>query len=253
MVDPQIPTRDEYGRRWRPVIGAVALLLVVVIGGVVWFLSGDAPGAVDITSAVEQAEGGASEQQASDSAADGDTWTVDTSVGEFSIAESTGTFVGVRVDEELASVGATTAVVRTPEVSGTVVLDGTTLTAADIEADFTALVSDESRREDAVQRALHTDTYPRATFMLTEPVELGALPTADEPVEVTATGELTINNVTDTVDVPLQVAMVDDVAVITGTFDITFADYDVEAPTAPVVVSVEGSGTVELQLFLTQA
>ena len=40
-------------------------------------------------------------------------WTVNTSIGEFSYEDSTGTFVGFRVDEELAGIGSTTAVGRT--------------------------------------------------------------------------------------------------------------------------------------------
>ena len=42
------------------------------------------------------------------------TWTVDTSIGEFSFEDSTGTFVGFRVQEELCGIGSTTAVGRTP-------------------------------------------------------------------------------------------------------------------------------------------
>jgi polyisoprenoid-binding protein YceI len=178
---------------------------------------------------------------------------VDPSVGTFSLTESTGTFVGVRVDEELSSIGATTAVMRTPDVTGTVELDGTTLVAASFEADFTTLVSDESRRDGAVQRALETDTYPTATFVLTEPVELDALPQPDSPVSTTAVGELTVHGVTNTVEVPLDVAIADGVTVVTGSFDITLSDYGVTAPTAPIVLSVADTGTVELQLYLTPA
>lgn len=245
-------------RRRRTTIGAVAaggLLLALLAAGALWFF-GDAPSAVDITDAVDQAgtaTGGDVAGATDDATAGGAIWTVDTAVGEFSVTESTGTFVGVRVDEELANVGATTAVIRTPVVDGTITLDGTTLTSAEIVADFTALVSDESRRDNAVQRALDTDAHPTAAFTLTDPVELDALPTADEPVEVTAPGELTINGVTNAVEVPLQVAVVDGVAVVTASFDVAFADYDVAAPTAPIVLSVADSGTVELQLFLTQA
>ena len=59
-------------------------------------------------------------------------WTVDTSVGQFSFEDSTGTFVGFRVSEELSGIGSTTAVGRTPAVSGTMTIDGTTLTATNI-------------------------------------------------------------------------------------------------------------------------
>jgi polyisoprenoid-binding protein YceI len=234
----------------------IALLTVIVLlslvgAGAVWFLSGDAPASVDISAAVEQvapAPGSSSSQASGDG-----TWTVDTTVGTFSVTESTGTFVGVRVDEELANIGATTAVVRTPAVAGTIALEGTTLSAATIEADLAQLVSDEPRREMAVHRALDTQTHPTATFDLTDPVQLDALPTADAPVEAIATGELTIAGVTNRVEVPLQAALVDDVAVVTASFDVTFADYGVQVPTAPIVVSAEDHGTVELQLFLTRS
>ena len=198
---------DRPERHRRRVIGAVvtALALLLVAGGTLGFFSGDAPAAVDITSAVGQAGTSSDEPDSAgtDGSASDGTWVVDTSVGEFSITDSTGTFVGVRVDEELANVGATTAVIRTPEVDGT--------------------------------------------------IELDALPTADDPVNATATGELTINGVTNTVDVPLQIAMTDGVAVVTGTFDVTLADYGVQAPSAPIVLSVADTGAVELQLFLTPA
>lgn len=143
--------------------------------------------------------------------------------------------------------------IRTPDVAGTIALDDTTLQQADVAADLTALVSDESRRDGAVQRSLGTDANPTATFVLTEPVDLGTLPTADDPASVVATGDLTVNGVTNPVDVPLDVVVTDDVAVVTGAFDVTLADFGVSAPSAPIVLSVADTGTVELQLFLTPA
>ncbi|MDE0237453.1 MAG: hypothetical protein OXN95_09545, partial [bacterium] len=44
----------------------------------------------------------------------GGQWIVDMSIAEFNYDESAGTFVGFRVEEELASIGSTTAVGRTP-------------------------------------------------------------------------------------------------------------------------------------------
>src|SRR6478736_5463144 len=80
---------------------------------------------------------------ASTSSSDGisGTWNVDTSVG--SISDGTGTFVGYRVKEELATVGAQEAVGRTAAVTGSMTIDGTTITAVDITADLTQLQSDE--------------------------------------------------------------------------------------------------------------
>ncbi len=260
---PRVSSSPSARRGQRVALIGVGVILTIAIGGAAWFLVGDAPDEVDISAATaEIAEDGATgpAEPTAETAADtggapegvDGTWVVDTSVGGFSVTESTGTFVGVRIAEVLANIGETTAVARTPDVSGTVTLEGATLTAADITANLTTLVSDESRREPHIQRALDTATYPTATFKLTEPVDLGTLPTADSPVEVTATGELTIAGVTNTVEVPLQAAMVDDIAVVTGSFDIAFGDYGVQVPSAPVVVSVDDAGTVELQLYLTR-
>lgn len=252
--DPAAPTtRSGPRRRWVVVAGVAAALLLLAVAGAAWLLTRDAPAAVDIADAVDQADTATPPATADDATADEGRWVVDTTVGTFSVTESTGTFVGVRVDEELATVGATTAVIRTPEVAGTIALDDTTLEEADVAADLTGLVSDESRRDGAVQRSLGTDANPTATFVLTEPVDLGALPTADDPASVVASGDLTINGVTNPVDVPLEVVVADDVAVVTGAFDVTLADYEVSAPSAPIVLSVADTGTVELQLFLTPA
>ena len=57
------------------------------------------------------------------------TWNVDPSVGSFS--DFSGSFVGYRVEEELANVGAATAVGRTPDVTGSLTFDGSTVSAAD--------------------------------------------------------------------------------------------------------------------------
>jgi polyisoprenoid-binding protein YceI len=242
----------------RNLLVAAALVVVGVLAAV-WFLTRPAPEGVAITDAVDQLPAATEEAAASPSGsaaagvtADG-TWEVDTSIGTFSVEETTGTFVGFRVDEELANVGATTAVGRTPAVSGSITLDGTTLTAAEFSADLTQLVSDQQRRDGAIQRALETGTYPAATFTLTEPATLDRLPAEGETVAVTALGDLTVHGVTRQVQVPLQVSLSGGVAVVTGSFDVTFADYGVEAPTAPVVLSVEDTGLVELQLFLRPA
>lgn len=181
--------------------------------------------------------------------ADG-TWSVDTSVEEFSIDDTTGTFVGFRIAEELSSVGSTTAIGRTPIVDGSVTIDGQQLTEATISGDLTGIESDEPRRENAIQRALGTDTNPDATFEMTAPVDLGSVPTTGTPIEVDATGDLTVNGVTQPVTIPLAAVWTGDVVVVTGSVDLALADFGVTAPSAPIVVSVADEATIELQLYL---
>ena len=54
------------------------------------------------------------------------------------------------------------------------------------------------------------------------------------------------------VEIDLAATLIGEIVTVVGTFDIVFADYGVEAPSAPIVVSVEDHGVVEIQLFLTR-
>ena len=122
--------------------GIAAAVVIVVLGaaGVFWFLRDDSPDEVSLDAAVGQVSdattttaAGDTATTAADSGISG-TWTVDTETGEFDYESATGTFAGFRIEEELASIGATEAVGRTGDVSGSVVIDGTTVTSADIES-----------------------------------------------------------------------------------------------------------------------
>lgn len=180
------------------------------------------------------------------------TWSVDTTIGEFSYEDSTGTFVGFRIAEELSGIGSTEAVGRTPAVDGTLEIDGLTIESVAIEADMTAITTNDSRRDDNVQRALDTGEFPTATFVLTEPIELGEDALAGEAVAVDAIGDLTIHGVTENVTFPLEAQLVEDTIVVVGSLEVVFADYGVEVPSAPIVISVEDNGPIELQLFFTR-
>ncbi|MEO1057282.1 MAG: YceI family protein [Actinomycetota bacterium] len=178
--------------------------------------------------------------------------TVDTTVGEFSYEDSTGTFVGFRIAEELRGIGSTEAVGRTPEVTGTLVASGTTITEVVVEADMSAITTNDSRRDDEVQSALETDQFPTATFVLTEPIELDAAALDGGAVVADAVGELTVHGVTLPVTLPLEAQLVDDTIVVVGSLDIVFADFGVEVPPSQIIVSVEDNGPIELQLFFTR-
>jgi hypothetical protein len=110
-------------------IAALAAVLVVVVAGIgVWYFvfRDDAPPEVTLESATRSLDdsGSGSNRDDGNRALDG-TWTVDSSIGSF--ADFTSAFAGFRVQEELVGIGAKTAVGRTPDVTGTVTLDGTTI------------------------------------------------------------------------------------------------------------------------------
>ena len=52
---------------------------------------------------------------------------------------------------------------------------------------------------------------------------------------------------------PLEAQLVGDNIVVVGSLDIVFADYGVSVPSAPVVLSAEDEGVLELQLFFSRA
>ena len=174
-------------------------------------------------------------------------WTIDASIGSFS--DFSDSWVGYRVDETLAGNRANTAVGRTPDVTGTLALSGSQVTAVDVTANLQTLHSDDNRRDGQLHRqALETDQFPQATFKLTGPIELGSTPADGQTINATATGELTLHGVTKSVQVPIEARLSGDVVTVVGSIDIQFADYAVEPPTSFAILSVEDHGTLELQL-----
>ena len=172
------------------------ILGVVLFGAAVllyYFFGGEAPGAVNIDSAVAAVTTGVATSAvvgtevapvADATEAIEGTWTIDTTVGEFSVTEDTAaTFAGFRVNEVLDAIGETVAVGRTPNVGGTLEIAGTTLNAANINVDLTSIVSDRARRENAIQRTLNTSANPQATFVLAESIDLGAGAETGETVD----------------------------------------------------------------------
>jgi len=228
--------------------GVTTAVAVVAAAGFLWylFLRPAGPAAVGASGLVIP-----SSSAGEDAEIDG-TWHLDTSIGSF--ADFSGSWVGYRVQEELASIGGNTAVGRTPDVSGTLSVTGMTLTEASMSANLSALVSDDERRDGQLGRqALETDQHPTATFELSEPLEIPEAALTGETVEVTAHGTLNLHGVTQAVEFPLDVRYEDGVIGVAGSLEIAFADFGIEQPTSFVVLSVDDHGTIEVQFFFTHA
>lgn len=73
-----------------------------------------------------------------------------------------------------------------------------------------------------------------------------------EAVSATATGDLTINGITQTVSFDVEAQLIDGLILVTATTEVVFADFDITAPGSPSVLSVEDHGIVEVQLWLTK-
>jgi len=178
------------------------------------------------------------------------TWSIDNSIGSFT--DFTSAFVGFRIDEELASVGSQTVVGRTPAVTGTLEFEGTTITSTQILVDMTGLTTDSGSRDRQIKsQSIETNTFPEALFSLTSPIELGTLPGDGVDVNFDATGDLTVHGVTRSVTIPLNAKVVGTVIVVTGEFNLLLSDYDIAAPQAAIVLTVQDNADMEFQLFFT--
>ena len=216
----------------------------------------DGPEPEEDLAAADDDSGGAAAEPSTETVAttalDG-TWTVDTETGEFTLDEATGSFAGFRVDEELANIGAFTAVGRTGDVSGTLEIAGEHVTSVEIEVDLTTLQTDDRRRDGAVQRALGTSANPTATFSLTEEIRIEGAVEDGEPLSLSATGDLTVNGITQPVVVDIEAQLVGSLIAVVGSVEITFADFDVTVPQVPIVLSAEDHGIMEFLLLFRRS
>lgn len=227
-------------------------VVVVVIAGIGWyyFIRDDAPPPLELSETTTTEEGATPSASGGSASPDG-TWVVET--GHAGADDSS--VVGYRVNEKLASLPARSdAVGRTTAVEGTLAVDGTEITAVDITADLTELTSDSGRRDSTLRsRGLQTNDFPEATFTLTQPIELGGVPTTDEDITATATGDLTLHGVTQSVDVALDARWTGDRIEVVGNLPIAMAEYDIDPPNVAGFVDVDDNGEMEFQLFFVRA
>jgi polyisoprenoid-binding protein YceI len=247
-------------KRWW-IVALAAVVALVVAGGAVWYFvfRDDAPAEVSIDRATRAlddegsgttATSGSAEVTTRGSTVDG-TWAVDPTKGSFS--DFTSSFAGFRVQEQLVGIGAKTAVGRTPDVTGDITILNGVLTTATFEVDMTTLTTDDGRRDNAIRtQAIETARFPKATFVLTQPISLGSIPADGQKIEIDAIGDLTLHGVTKRITVPLQAERNGDVITVVGSLEIPFSDYSISQPRAASVLSVEDKGVFEVQLHLTR-
>ena len=81
--------------------------------------------------------------------------------GTWTLAEGQESFVGYRVEEELATIGYKEAVGRSPTIEATITIADGQLTGVTVTADLRDLESDDSRRDGALQfQALESQRFP---------------------------------------------------------------------------------------------
>jgi polyisoprenoid-binding protein YceI len=240
----------------------VILIPVLLIGGILaWYLlradtanEAALPKLAPITTLVQPSSSGATTPAVG---ASGSTIVAAGSTsadGTWNVAPGADTFVGYRVDEVFAA-GAVnkTAVGRTPGVTGKVVVAGATISEASFEADMTGLKSDEARRDSQIKvKGIESTKFPKATFVLTSPIDLGGPPKIGAELPVKANGKLTLHGVTKVITLDLKARWSGDRVDVAGKTEILMADYAIEPPSIPAIVTVENKGILELQLAFTR-
>jgi polyisoprenoid-binding protein YceI len=160
--------------------------------------------------------------------------------------------VGYRVKEVLFGVD-TTAVGRSNQVTGSLTIDGNTVTSTDFSVDVATITSDEGRRDNQFRgRIMSADEFPTATFSLTEPIELGVEATDGAAVTTNAIGELTLRGVTQPVTFEVTAKMENGLIGVQGSIPVVFADYGIANPSTGGVTT-EDNGLVEFVLVFEQA
>ncbi len=218
------------------------LLALVSIGGAAfyWMLSG--------TSAAPLAlEARTAEAPAAGSAAFDGHWKVVAGPADQA------TTAGYRVVEKVAGgLASDTATGRTGDVSGSLTVAGTKVTAATFTVNMTTLKSDKSLRDSVLKTVgIQTSTFPTASFTLTSPIALPKI-TTGTIYQVNAHGMLRLHGVSRPVSVMLQCQQNESGLVILADVPISMADYSIKAPSIGGVVSVNHHGSFEIRINLAK-
>jgi polyisoprenoid-binding protein YceI len=214
----------------------IPLLCLVVAGaaGVYWFMLRDSsapPLALRTDAALSAAT--------SDTNLSG-TWTVVPGTG------AQVTTAGYRVKEQVFGVGADTATGRTHDVTGSVTVVGTRVTAAQFTVDMATLKSNKSLRDSVLKtQAIETNRYPSAAFTLTRPITLSDV-TPGRIYTVATRGTLQLHGVSKSVSMTLQYEQTKTGFELLADVPIVMADYAIKAPSVAGIVSVQNHGSIEL-------
>lgn len=154
-------------------------------------------------------------------------------------------------EEELAEVGATTAIGRTQAIAGAIGFDdaGLPLACSRIDVDMRTLQSDQARRDNYLyNNTLEAEKYPLATFVLLGVEGLDA-PLADgETRDVTLIGNLTLRDTTRVVAWEAEASQDGDNLIVNAGTNFDMQDFGITPPSVPVVLSLDENLRLEFDM-----
>ena len=155
--------------------------------------------------------------------------------------------LGYRVKEVLGGVD-TEGVGRTSAVDGSITIDGTVVVEGGFSVEVGSIKSDSSRRDGQFTgRIMDAATFPTASFVISQPIDFGTIPTDGQQITVEATGDLTLRGTTKTVTFPLTAEYSNGRVGVFGNIPIVFAEFGIPNPSNQFVTTGD-NGLLEFVL-----
>ena len=157
-----------------------------------------------------------------------------------------------RVQEELAQIGENEAVGETQAIIGQFGFgeDGMPLPCSRFDVDLRTLQSDQAKRDNYLYRnTLEAEKYPLATFVLRAVEGMDAPLQEGQETTLRLIGDLTLRDETKLVAWEAKVSLVDEALTGTAATMFEMSDFGIEAPSVPVVLSLDE--TIRLEVDLT--
>lgn len=231
------PNEDRRRRWFRRTVVALVVLVVLVVGGpfvFIHFIEGKAPAQLRLTSA------GANGSSSGSVPLDG-RWVV-----------SSGSVVGYRVKEVLFGQD-NTAVGRTSDVTGSLSITGTSVSAASFTVQMATVKSDFSQRDGQFKgRIMDVAAYPTARFVLSRPIKVGQPAASGVIKTLPASGVLTLRGQAREVTFQVQCRHVGTLVQVLGSVPIVFSRWGIPNPSFGFVTT-QDHGTLEFLLDFRHA
>lgn len=153
-------------------------------------------------------------------------------------------------EEELAGIGANTAIGKTRTIQGAFLFDadGNPIPCSTIYVDVRTFESDSAKRDNFLRgNTLQSDQFPLAEFVVTS-IEDFTMPAEGEETTFTLVGNFTLHGVTKTM--AWTVTASKEGNTLTGTASTAFdmAEFDIEKPIVGSVISIEDVIQLEIDL-----
>jgi polyisoprenoid-binding protein YceI len=238
------PPRRRWG--WKPwmAVGVAAAVLLLAGGPFVYihFVQGSAPAPLTLGS---RSPGPATTGAGGSTGSKGDL----TADGTWNVASDS--VVGYRIRETIFG-QSNVAVGRTSDITGSITIGGASVTDGTFTVAMATVTSDESRRDDQFNgRIMETSSFQTATFELTQPIDLGAIPGDGSKQAYRAVGKLTLHGVTKAVRFRVETQRAGSTFEVAGSIPVTFSDYGITNPSFGPV-STEDNGLLEFDLLFAK-